>query len=143
MSERKLELNTAIKSSLTKNCNTMVYSANKVYELNYLWNWIYAKKYIISILTCSSSRFPLCSYFLVCSKNNHYFVGIETLLSRSSLNYCFGNINLVHVTKRGIEYFNIHLQFTSHIKFTFKIIVLFQITAMFFLPGYILVLCVK
>ena len=49
----------------------------------------------------SIPRCPLCSNYLVFSKNNSYFVGIKTLLKRDIIKFVAFDINLVPLIKWG------------------------------------------
>ena len=60
----------------------------------------------------SIPRCPLCSNYLVFSKNNSYFVGIKTLLKRDIIKFVAFDINLVPLIKWGVKYcrnfYNLH-----------------------------------
>ena len=59
------------------------------------------------VLTCSNSRFPLRSHYLVCKKNPTLYK-LNLYLSRISSKYFSGGIILVYVPKGWIKYCNIH-----------------------------------
>ena len=51
--------------------------------------------------------------------------------SRSSSNYLYGDINLLHVTKEVLEHCKIKFQFTSWTKYLFRDVVIFGSTSVF------------
>ena len=62
--ERKRKRKITVKNIFTKNCNTMVVPAKKIFQLNQCWIWIYVKQRIISIFFLQYVIWEFASWFL-------------------------------------------------------------------------------
>ena len=86
---------------------------------------------VTSLMTCYSSLCPVRSHSMVCGENIPNFQESSLYSSKISSNYFSSDINLVHVSKRGISYWKYRILIYITDIFSFQCVFLFRSASVF------------